>query len=100
MNHKIFLIAPADVQPLVVLILMLSGKVGPRRRRDPDAHTRQMVPLHLDSVGLGETEAGEIVLQLNMGEIELAFMLSPGMSRDLGQALTTVSVPSARRQAH
>jgi hypothetical protein len=95
-----FLIGPADVQPLVVLLLMLSSKVGPRRRRDPKVDTRQVVPLHLDTVGLGETEAGEIVLQLDVGEVELAFVLSHGMSRDLGQALMTVSAPSAHRPAN
>jgi hypothetical protein len=95
-----FLIGPADVQPLVVLLLMLSSKVGPRRRRDPSADMRPVVPLHLDTVGLGETEAGEIVLQLDIGEVELAFVLSHGMSRDLGQALMTFSAPSAHRSAN
>src|ERR1700681_2928560 len=75
-----FLIAPGDVQPLVVLLLMLSGKVGAQRPSGPKEQTQQMIPLHLDSVGLGETEDGEIVLQLDIGETALAFTLSPGMS--------------------
>jgi hypothetical protein len=95
-----FLIAPADVQPLVVLLLMLSGKVGARRPREPKEQTQQLVPLHLDSVGLGETEEGEIVLQLDIGETALAFTLSSGMSRDLGQALMTLSAPSTREPAN
>ena len=95
-----FLIAPADVQPLIVLLLMLSGKVGARRPREPAEQTRQMVPLHLDSVGLGEAEDGKLVLQLIIGETELAFVLSPGMSRDLGHALMTLSTPSTRGSAN
>ncbi len=86
---KDFLFAPEDVQPLVVLLLMLSGKVG--ARRPPPSDEVQMVPLHLDSVGLGETEDGVIVLRLDIGETALAFALSPGMSHDLGSALMTVS---------
>ena len=45
------LLAPEDVQPLVVLLLMLSGKVG--LRRPPVSGEVQVVPLRLDSVGLG-----------------------------------------------
>lgn len=95
-----FLIAPADVQPLVVLLLMLSGKVGARRPREPERDTQEMVPLHLDSVGLGQTEEGEIVLQLHVGATSLAFMLSPGMTRNLGQVLMTLSAPSPREPAN
>jgi hypothetical protein len=95
-----FLIASGDVQPLIVLLLILSGKVGAQRPPGAKEQTQQMVPLHLDSVGLGETEDGENVLQLMIGETELAFVLSPGMSRALGHALMTLSAPSAREQAN
>jgi hypothetical protein len=84
---KDFLFAPEDVQPLVVLLLVLSGRAGLRQPLSEDA---QMVPLHLDSVGLGQTEDGATVLRLDIGETALAFMLSPGMSRDLGRALMTL----------
>ena len=50
-----------------------------------------MVPLHLDSVGLGEIEDGGIVLRVVIGETALAFALSPGMSRELGRVLMTLS---------
>jgi hypothetical protein len=86
------LLAPEDVQPLVMLLLMLSGKVGVRR--PPVSGEVQVVPLRLDSVALGEIEDG-IVLRVVIGEIALAFALSPGMSRDLGRALMTLST-SAR----
>ena len=59
-----------------------------------------MIPLRLDSVGLGETEANEIALQLAVGEVELAFMISRGMSRELGQALMTLSAPATRQPAN
>ena len=67
---------------------MLSGKTGVRR--PPASGEVQVVPLHLDSVGLGEIEDG-IVLRVAIGEIALAFALSPGMSRELGRALMTLS---------
>jgi hypothetical protein len=85
---KEFLFAPEDVQPLVVLLLMLSGEVG--ARRPPPSEEVEMVPLHLDSVGLGETQDGGIVLRLDIGETALAFAISPGMSQDLGRALMTL----------
>jgi hypothetical protein len=90
-----FLLAREDVQPLVVLLLMLSGKTGVRR--PPVSGEVQVVPLHLDSVGLGEIEDGGIVLRVVIGATALAFALSPGMSRDLGHALMTLSA-SARAE--
>jgi hypothetical protein len=60
-------------------------------RRPPPSDKVRVVPLQLDSVGLGETEDGGIVLRLEIGETALAFMLSPGMSHDLGRALMTLS---------
>src|SRR5262249_30816815 len=71
-----FFLAPEDVQPLVLLLLMLSGKVGVRR--PPESGEVRVVPLRLDSVGLGEIEDG-VVLRVVIGEIALAFALSPGM---------------------
>ena len=93
-----FLLAPEDVQPLVVLLLMLSGKTGVRR--PPASGEVQVVPLHLDSVGLGEIEDGGIVLRVVIGETALAFALSPGMSRDLGCALMTLSASASGEPAN
>jgi hypothetical protein len=87
------LLAPEDVQPLVVLLLMLSGKVGTRRQ--PVSGEVQVVLLHLDSVGLGEIEDGGIVLRVVIGETALPFALSPGMSRELGRALMTLSASAS-----
>ena len=87
------MLAPEDVQSLVVLLLMLSGKTGVRR--PPASGEVQVVPLRLDSVGLGEIDDGVIVLRVVIGETALAFALSPGMSRELGRALMTLSA-SAR----
>ena len=93
-----FLLAPEDVQPLVVLLLMLSGKVGVRR---PSVSGEvEVVPLDLDSVGLGEIEDGGIVLRVVIGETALAFALSPGMSRDLGRALMTLSASASSEPAN
>ena len=92
------LLAPGDVQPLVVLLLMLSGKVGVRR--PPVSGEVEVVPLDLDSVGLGEIEDGGIVLRVVIGETALAFALSPGMSRDLGCALMTLSASAGAEPAN
>jgi len=91
------LLAPEDVQPLVVLLLMLSGKVGVRR--PPVSGEVQVVPLPLDSVGLGEIEGG-IVLRVVIGETALAFALSQGMSRELGRALMTLSASASGEPAN
>ena len=91
------LLAPEDVQPLVMLLLMLSGKVGVRR---PQVSGEvQVVPLPLDSVGLGEIEGG-IVLRVVIGETALAFALSQGMSRELGRALMTLSASAGAAPAN
>jgi hypothetical protein len=92
-----FFLAREDVQPLVLLLLMLSGKVGVRR--PPVSGEVQVVPLPLDSVGLGEIEDG-IVLRVVIGETALAFALSPGMSRDLGRALMTLSASASGELAN
>lgn len=81
-----FLIPAEDIQALVILLLQLSGKLG-----RPSAEGRQTLPLRPDSLGLGETEDGAFVLQLDVGETTLAFNLPPHMSRKLGYALITVS---------
>jgi len=87
------LLAPEDVQPLVMLLLMLSGKVGVRQ--PPVSDEVQVVPLPLDSVGLGE-----IVLRVVIGETALAFALSQGMSRELGRALMTLSASASGEPAN
>ena len=91
------MLAPQDVQPLVVLLLMLSGKTGVRR--PPTSGEVQVVPLHLDSVGLGEIKDG-VVLRVVIGETALAFALSPGMSRELGRALMTLSASGSGEPAN
>ena len=58
-----------------------------------------MVPLPLDSVGLGEIEDG-IVLRIVIGETALAFALSPGLSRELGRALMTLSASASGEPAN
>jgi hypothetical protein len=59
---------------LVVLLLQLSGVLGPR------LEDRQALPLQPDGMRLGETEDGAHVLQVDIGETTLAFSLTPHMS--------------------
>jgi hypothetical protein len=94
------LIAPGDIQALVVLLLTLSGKAGAGRTRGLNDESRQTLPLDLDSIALGETEDGEIVLQVDVGRTALAFSLPPDMSRELGHTLMTLSAPSTREPAN
>jgi hypothetical protein len=93
------LVALADVQPLVVLLLMLSSKAGARQPH-ASSEVRRLVPLRLNSVGIGESEDGEIVLQIDVGETALAFVVSPGLCEDLGRALMTVSAHPTRQPAN
>ncbi|MGE0630556.1 MAG: hypothetical protein AB7O43_22425 [Hyphomicrobiaceae bacterium] len=74
-----------DIQPLVSLLLQLSG-----RFQGTDVTIRQVAPLKPNAVGIGETEDGEHVLQIEVGPTTLAFQLPPAMSRKLGYALITV----------
>ena len=67
-------------------MLMLSGKAGSGLPRDAGAESRPTLPLPLNSVGLGETEDGDTVLQLDIGQTALAFAMPAAASRKLGQS--------------
>jgi hypothetical protein len=94
------LIAVADVQALIVLLLVLSGKAGDGRPRRARSESRPTMPLPLDGVGLAETADGHTVLQLDIGPTSLAFAMPAAASRTLGQSLLTLGAQSANRPAH
>jgi hypothetical protein len=93
------LIALGDVQALVILLLVLSGKAGAASPR-ANAESRPTLPLPLDSFGLGEAEDGDTVLQLDIGRTTLAFSLPAGASRKLGHSLLTLSASSTSEPAN
>jgi hypothetical protein len=84
------LIAVRDVQPLVMLLLVLSGKAGTVGPRDPN-ETRLATPLPVDSLGLGQDENGDAVLELEIGRTSLAFTLPGNACKKLGQSLLALS---------
>jgi hypothetical protein len=90
-----FLIPASDIQALVILLLQLSGKLGASAMEE-----RHTLPLRPDGLALGETEDGDFVLQLDVGQTTLAFNLTPDMSKKLGYALITVSTPSGGAPAN
>lgn len=83
-------IAPRDVQSLIGLLLILSGKAGPPAFNEIADSGRTIRPLPLHSVALGETDEGGTVLELNIGQAALAFFLPTGACQMLGQKLLTV----------
>jgi hypothetical protein len=85
------LIAPEDLQALVRLLLVLSGKAGLEAEFAPPTEARTIQPLPLDSVALGETDDGGTVLELNVGQTALAFFLPTSACTKLGQTLLAVS---------
>jgi hypothetical protein len=94
------LIAVGDVQALIVLLLVLSGKAGYGRPRRATSESRPTLPLPLDGVGLAETADGDPVLQLDIGPTSLAFAMPAAASRTLGQSLLTLGVQSTNRPAN
>jgi hypothetical protein len=94
------LLAVGDVQAFVTLLLVLSGKAGTAKERDPDAFGRPAFPLPIDSMGLGETETGDTVLQMNIGETTLAFAMPSSASPKLGQSLLAMSASPDERPAN
>jgi hypothetical protein len=64
-------IALSDAGAFVTLLLALSGKAGTGSR--PGAVAEKVLPL--DCVGLGQTETGETILQLGIGQTRLAFVI-------------------------
>jgi hypothetical protein len=94
------LIAVADVQALIVLLLVLSGKAADGRSRRARSESRPTLPLPLDAVGLAETADGDTVLQLDIGQTSLAFAMPAAVSRTLGQSLLTLGAQSTNRPAN
>src|SRR5215510_12593085 len=80
------LLAPGEVQALILMLLTLSGKAG-----GPSSFEGLTVPIEPDSVGIGETPEGQVVLQLGIGRTALAFALPGELSRRLGHSLLTFS---------
>jgi hypothetical protein len=94
------LIALGDIQAFIVLLLVLSGKAGSVTGPDSNADFRPTFPLPVDSVGLGEAESGDAVLQLNIGQTALAFAMSSNATRKLGQSLLAMSASSTNKPAN
>ena len=82
-----FLLALPDIEPFVTLLLMMSGQACASENGRPPPFSHQMIPLSINAVGLGETEAGDAVLQLSVGSTALAFELPANATRQLGQSL-------------
>jgi hypothetical protein len=94
------LFSPADIQPLIILLLVLSGKAGPATLAETEIDVRDVVPLRPDALGLGETDDGDIVLQLDIGQTTLAFSLPSNVSRQLGQSLIALGAESTKETAN
>jgi hypothetical protein len=91
-------IALGDVGAFVTLLLALSGKAGTGGR--PGRVAEKALPLPLDSVGLGQTETGETILQLGIGQTTLAFAMSTNATEKLGQSLLAMTASAASHGAN
>jgi hypothetical protein len=80
------------------LLLVLSGKAGTGGR--PGAVAEKALPLPLDSVGLDQTETGEAILQLSVGQTTLAFAMPTNATEKLGQSLLAMSASTASHGAN
>jgi hypothetical protein len=56
-------------------------------------------PLPLDSVGLGQTETGETILQLGIGQTTLALAMPTNATEKLAQLLLTMTDSTANHGA-
>ncbi len=81
-----FLLALRDIEPFVTLLLMMSGQASASTNGHPPSFNRQMIPLAINAVGVGETEGGEAVIQLSAGSTALAFELPASATQQLGQS--------------
>jgi hypothetical protein len=91
-------IALSDVGAFVTLLLALSGKAGTERQ--PGAVAEKAFPLPLDSVGLGQTDTGETILQLGIGQTTLAFAMPTNATKKLGQSLLAMTASTASHGAN
>ena len=94
------LIAVGDLQALIVLLLVLSGKAADGQAQRTPMESRPTLPLPLNSVALGEAENGDTILQVDIGQTTLAFAMPATISRKLGESLLTVSARSAHEPAN
>jgi hypothetical protein len=91
-------IALSDVAAFVTLLLALSGKAGIGGR--PGAVAEKAFPLPLDSVGLGQIETGEIILQLGTGQTTLAFAMPTNATEKPGQSLLAMTASPASHRGN
>lgn len=91
-------IALSDVGAFVTLLLALSGKAGIGGQ--PGAVAEKAFPLPVDSVGLGQTETGETILQLGIGQTTLAFAMPTNATEKLGQSLLAMTASTAGHGAN
>jgi hypothetical protein len=94
------LFAPADIQPLVVLLLVLSGRAGSASPMEAELGSRHVMPLRPDFLALGETDDGDVVIQFDIGPTRLAFSLPASITTELGQSLLAMSAQSAKEAAN
>jgi hypothetical protein len=76
----------------------LSGKAGTGEQ--PGAVANKAFPLPLDSVGLGQIETGDTILQLGIGQTTLAFAMPTKATEKLGQSLLAMNASIASHGAN
>lgn len=91
------LIAPGDIQNLVTLLLALAGEVGRTSEPAPADVFKSILPLQVDSLGLGEADDDHTILELEIGAASLAFTLPTRACVKLGQSLLTLTAERDER---
>jgi hypothetical protein len=89
-------IALSDAGAFVTLLLALSGKAGTGSH--PGAVAEKVLPL--DCVGLDQTETGETILQLGIGQTRLAFVIPTNATEKLGQSLLAMTASTTSHAAN
>ncbi len=92
------LIEPSDIQSLVTLLLALASEVGPVSEPSPANAFKSILPLQVDSLGLGEANDDDhIILEMEIGAASLAFALPSRVCIKLGQSLLTLAAERDER---
>lgn len=78
-----------DIDGLISLLLALCSKAAPPPQEALE--NRTIRPFAANSVLLGSTDDGDIVLEMRVGPTSLAFMIPADMCLELGQTLLTLA---------
>lgn len=84
-----------DVQSVVSVLLALGWEAKRRQPADLDAPPSAAIPLPISAINVGQDEANQVFLMVEVGGTALMFHLPPSCLKEIGQMLLTLSASAS-----